>query len=143
MSRALTTRSAPTHSDAARLLKCRSTRSPSLFADQVGYGALGLDGLGRWPLRLPGRRHDALGDESVKDALAANRYDASDRSPAVCHDDLITITHPVEVAAQVVPEFPDADLHRSSLQRGHLWSPIVATSGAYALNNAEQQGGAF
>jgi hypothetical protein len=105
-------RSRTQQSAAARLLKCRSTRSPSLFADQVGYGALGLDGLGRWPLRLPGRCHDALGDESVKDALAANRYNAGDRSPPVRHDDLIAITHPVEVAAQVVPEFPDADLQR-------------------------------
>jgi hypothetical protein len=59
----------------------------------------GPDGLGRWPLRLPGRCHDALGDESVEEPLGANRYDAGDRTPSVRDDDLIAITHPVEVAA--------------------------------------------
>jgi hypothetical protein len=91
-------------------------RSPSLFTDEIGDGPLGVDGPGRSPLRLPGRGHDALGDESIEDSLAANRYDASNRTPPVRDDDLVTITHTIEVAAQVIPELPDTDLHRAPLK---------------------------
>jgi hypothetical protein len=88
-------------------------RSPSLFTNEIGDGPLGVDGPGRSPLRPPGRCHDALGDESIEDTLAASRYEASNRAPAVRYDDLVTITHAIEVAAQVIPELPDTDLHRA------------------------------
>jgi hypothetical protein len=86
-----------------------------LLDHEVRRRSLRGDGFRRSPLLASGRRHDALCDEAVEDTLVSEWHHARDRSTSIGHDELIAVSHTVEVVTQVVLELSDSDFHEKLL----------------------------
>jgi hypothetical protein len=82
-----------------------------LVDDEIGHRSLRGEGLRGSPLLASGGCDEALGDKAIEDALVSEWHHARDGTTSIGHDDLLTVSHTVEVATQVVLELSDPDFH--------------------------------
>src|SRR2546423_1710374 len=76
----------------------RGIKERSIAGDEVGNGALGLDGLVRLPLRLLRSRYNTFRDEPVEHPLGSDGQHPGDGAPSVGDHYLFTVAYAVEVS---------------------------------------------
>jgi hypothetical protein len=95
---------------------CRSTRSLSLFNDQIAHCALGSDTTSSSrAFRNSGCAHKTFGDQAIERARPIKRHKARNSLAMIRNGHLASLANCVKVTAEVITKFAYSGFHRPSM----------------------------